>query len=53
MKLGLGGSGSIANMFMSGGFKEAPIVGSGGWYNGSLSFLIGEGSRCGLAWGFG
>ena len=36
--------GFMANIFMSGGLEEAPIVGSGSWYNSSLSFFIGEGS---------
>ena len=35
-----GGPGSTANMFISGGLEEAPLVGSGGWYNGSLSFFF-------------
>ena len=43
----------MANIFMSGGLEEAPIVGSGSWYNGSLSFFIGEGLFCGLLWGSG
>ena len=38
-------------MFISGDLEEAPTVGSGGWYNGSLSFFLGEGLSCGLvAW---
>jgi len=48
MKLDLGGSVSTANIFISRGLEEAPTVGSGGWYNGSLSFFIGEDSFCGL-----
>ena len=48
-EIGFGGSGSTANMFIFGGFDEVPTVGFGGWYNGSLSFFIGEGSFCGLA----
>ena len=40
-------------MFMSGGLEEAPIVGSGSWYAGSLSsFMKGE-SFWGLVYGFG
>ena len=27
-------------MFMSGGLEEAPTVGSGSWYTGSLSFFV-------------
>ena len=50
-EIGFRGSGSTTNMFISGGFEEAPIVGSGSWYNDSLSFLLVEGSFCGLAWG--
>ena len=50
MMIGFGGSGSIANIFMFGGLEEFPIVGSGGWYNGFLSFFIKEGSFCDLAW---
>ena len=38
MKLRL--EGSTTNMFMSGGLEEAPIVGSGGWYNDSLSIFF-------------
>ena len=53
MKLGLGGSGSTANIFISGGLEEAPTVGSRGWYTGSLSFFIGKDSFCGLTCGFG
>ena len=37
-------------MFISGGFEEAPMIGSGGWYNGSLSFLLGKSLFYGLAW---
>ena len=37
-------------MFISEGFEEAPMIGSGGWYNGSLSFLLGESLFYGLAW---
>ena len=29
----------MANMFISGGFEDAPIVGSRVWSNGSLFFL--------------
>ena len=47
-EIGFGGSGSTANMFMSGGFEEAPMVGSEGWYNGYLSFFLKEGLFCGL-----
>ena len=39
-EIGFGGSGSTVNMFISGGLKEAPIVGSGSWYIGSLSFFM-------------
>ena len=48
-----GGSRSKANIFISGDFKEAPIVGSRGWYTGSLSFFTGEDSFCGLTYGSG
>ena len=40
-----------ANIFILGGLEEAPMVGSEGWYNDSLSFFIGESSFYGLAWG--
>ena len=53
MKLGFGGSGSKANIFISRGLEEAPIVGSRGWYTGSLSFFTGEDSFCGLTYGSG
>ena len=43
----------MANMFISRGFEDAPIVGSGGWYSGSLSFLLGEGLFCGWIWDSG
>ena len=49
-EIGFGGSGSIANIFMSRGFEEAPMVGFGGWYNGSLSFFLGGGSFYDLVW---
>ena len=39
-EIGFGGSGSTVNMFISGGFEEAPIVGSGSCYTGSLSFFM-------------
>ena len=38
-EIGFRGLGSKANMFISGGLKEALMVGFGGWYNGSLSFF--------------
>ena len=51
-EIGFGGSRPTANMFISGDLEEALTDGSGGWYNGSLSFFLGEGSSCGLtAWG--
>ena len=50
-EIGFEGLGSIANIFISGGLEEAPMVGSGGWYNDFFYFFIGEGSFCGLAWG--
>ena len=40
-------------MFMFGGFEEAPMVGSRGWYNGSLSFFSGGDSFCDLVWDSG
>ena len=57
-EIGFGGLGSTANMFLFGVLKEAPMVGSRGRYNGSLSFFfffffLGEGSFCGLAWEVG
>ena len=47
-EIGFRGSGSTANMFMSGGFEEAPMVGSEGWYNGYMCFFLKEGLFCGL-----
>ena len=52
-EIGFGGSGFMANIFMSGGLEEASMVGSGGWYNGSLSLFIGEDSFCALLWDSG
>ena len=52
-EIGFGGSGSTANILKSGGFEEAPMVGSGGWYNGSLSFFLGGGSFYDLVWNSG
>ena len=31
------GSGSMVNMFISGGFEDAPMIGSEGWDSGYLS----------------
>ena len=42
-EIGFGGSGSMVNMFIYGGFKDAPTIGSKGWDNGYLS---GEGLFC-------
>ena len=42
-EIGFGGSGSMVNMFISGGSKDAPMIGSGDWDSGYLS---GEGLFC-------
>ena len=52
-EIGFGGSGSTVNMFISGGLEEAPIVGSGSCYIGSLSFFMEEESFWGLTCDFG
>ena len=39
-EIGFGRSGSTVSMFISGGHEEAPIVGFGSWYTGSLSFFM-------------
>ena len=52
-EIGFGGSGSTVNMFVSGGLEEAPTVGSGSWYTGSLSFFVKGESFWGLTCDFG
>ena len=36
-EIGFGGLGSMVNMFISGGFEDAPMIGAGGWDSGYLS----------------
>ena len=36
-EIGFKGSGSMVNMFISGGLEDAPTIGSKGWDNGYLS----------------
>ena len=42
-EIGFEGSGSMVNMFIFGGFEDAPMIGSEGWYSG---YLLGEGLFC-------